>query len=136
MRKIPADRHYTEGHLWFQPEDPKKTLEVGFIGLTDAAQMRLGDLIAAELPRSGTTFAAHDVMAYLEGILEPMEVEACTHLEILEVNPKLEIHPDIVNRHPYDEGWIFKVRIKGVARWLDAPSYAEYQETGKVNEGA
>lgn len=132
MRKIPADLKYTESHLWYRQDIG----EIGVVGLTDATQMRLGDLIAAEVPRENTNFAANDVIAYLEGILESLEVEAFCNLQILEANPKLEIHPDIVNRDPYGEGWIFKVKVLGLPRWMDAPGYAEFLERGHVSEGA
>lgn len=106
------------------------------VGLTDDMQMRLGDLIAVELPREDAAFSANDGMACLEGILDSLELEAFCNLEILEINPKIEIHPDIINRHPYDDGWIFKVKLRGVPRWMDAPGYAEFLEKGRLSEGA
>lgn len=132
MRKIPADRKYTTAHLWFQPQGN----DVGYVGLTDDIQMRLGDLIAVELPREGAVFSSNDPMAYLEGILDTMELEAFSNLEIIEVNPKLEIHPDIINRAPYNDGWIFKVKLMGLPRWLDAPGYADFLEKGILIDGA
>ncbi len=110
--------------------------EVGLIGITDVLQARLGDIISAELPRPGVLFAAHDVIASLEGMLETFEVAAFANMEVLEINPRLEIHPDIINRQPYGDGWILKVRLAGVPRWLDAPGYAEFLEKGTIIEGA
>ncbi len=132
MRRIPADRKYTEGHLWFLPTAE----DTGLVGITDYLQARLGDLIAVELPRVPSTFAAHDAVASLEGLLETFELEAFSHFEVLEINPKLEIHPDLANRQPYGDGWILKVRLTGVPRWLEAPEYADYLDTGKTQEGA
>lgn len=132
MRKIPADRKYTASHLWFIP----KGGDEGMVGLTDDMQMRLGDLIAVELPREDAVFSANDTLAYLEGILDSLELEAFSNLEIVEINPKIEIHPDIINRQPYGDGWIFKVKLRGVPRWMDAPGYAEFLEKGRLGEGA
>ncbi|NCY05480.1 MAG: hypothetical protein EBX46_07965 [Burkholderiaceae bacterium] len=90
----------------------------------------------AQLPRAGIEVSAHDALVYFEGLLEPMEALAFSSLEVLEVNSKLEIHPAIVNRAPYEDGWVFKVRLRGVPRWLDAPGYANFLKNGAVLEGA
>lgn len=132
MRKIPADRKYTMNHLWFSA----KGGDEGVVGLTDDMQMRLGDLIAVELPREDADLAANESLAYLEGILDSLELEAFCNLRIVEINPKIEIHPDIINRDPYGEGWIFRVKLYGLPRWLDAPGYAEFLEKGRLGEGA
>lgn len=134
MKKIPADRKYTEGHLWFLPLPLAE--EEGFVGITDQRQTRLGDIVAVELPRKGMGFASHDIVGSAEGILESFELEAFCNFEVVETNPRLEIHPDIINRAPYGDGWILHVRLKGVPRWLDAPAYAEFLQSGMMVEGA
>jgi glycine cleavage system H protein len=57
-------------------------------------------------------------------------------MEVIKGNPRLEIHPDLVNREPYGEGWVLRVRLKGMPRWLEAPDYADYLEKGVIVEGA
>ena len=46
--------------------------------------------------------------------------------EILEVNPALEESPDVVNKDPYGEGWMIKIKISDPAEvkgLLSAESY-------------
>jgi glycine cleavage system H protein len=31
--------------------------------------------------------------------------------EVLEVNPKLEDNPDVINKDPYGDGWIIKISM-------------------------
>jgi glycine cleavage system H protein len=132
MSQIPADRQYTDTHLWFQ----KTGEQEGFLGITDHAQSMLGDLISVELPRVGSHLSHGDTLAYMEGVLAGIELEAPTQLLLLEVNPRLEIHPDVVNNSPYKNGWLAKVRLQGLVRWIDAPAYGEYLRSGILPEGA
>jgi len=96
----------------------------------------LGDVIAADLPRVEMSFGLHECMATLEGFCETYELLAFCNMKILEINPRLEIHPGLVNRSPYADGWILKVRLTGVPRWMEAPQYADYLQKGVVAEGA
>lgn len=48
--------------------------------------------------------------------------------EILEVNPQLEEHPELVNQDPYGEGWIIKLKPTDASELddlLDAEGYKE-----------
>lgn len=134
MNTILADRKYSDCHLWFKPDDVNS--DMGLVGITDSLQERLGDLICVELPRTGVTLEKEDVFVSLEGFLEPYQIDSLGGMEILEVNPRLEINPDIANREPYERGWLARIRLKSVPRWMDAPSYAQYLEDGVVGEGA
>jgi glycine cleavage system H protein len=45
---------------------------------------------------------------------------------VIEINPALESTPEVVNKDPYGEGWMIKVRITDPAELdllLDAGSY-------------
>jgi len=134
MKTILADRKYSDTHLWFKPSDEQA--DVGLVGITDTLQERLGDLICIELPRTGITLGKDDAFVYLEGFLEGYEMPSLGGMEILEINPRLEINPDIANREPYQKGWLAKVRLSSVPRWLDAPGYAQFLEEGTIIEGA
>jgi len=134
MKTILADRKYSDSHLWFKPD--QENAEEGLVGITDTLQERLGDLICVELPRTGVTLEKEDVFVSLEGFLETYQIDSLGGMEILEVNPRLEINPDITNREPYQKGWLARVRFKSLPRWMDAPGYAQYLEEGVIGEGA
>ena len=51
---------------------------------------------------------------------------------MLEVNPELEEHPELVNKDPYGEGWLIKLSPSDVSEMeglLDAEAYK-----GIINE--
>jgi len=48
--------------------------------------------------------------------------------EILEVNPALEESPDVVNKDPYGNGWMIKIKITDPAEVNTLLSAEKYQE--------
>ncbi|MZP65272.1 MAG: glycine cleavage system protein H, partial [Bacteroidales bacterium] len=48
--------------------------------------------------------------------------------EILEVNPALADSPDLINKDPYGEGWMIKIRISDSAELESLLSAEQYQE--------
>jgi glycine cleavage system H protein len=48
--------------------------------------------------------------------------------EILEVNPALADSPDLINKDPYGEGWMIKIRVSDSAELESLLSAEQYQE--------
>jgi glycine cleavage system H protein len=46
--------------------------------------------------------------------------------EVLSVNPKLESTPEIVNKDPYGDGWLIKVKIANLSDLDDLLSAEDY----------
>jgi glycine cleavage system H protein len=47
--------------------------------------------------------------------------------ELLEINPLLEEHPELVNSDPYGKGWLIKVSVKDageIGKLLSAEEYS------------
>lgn len=52
--------------------------------------------------------------------------------KILETNKNLEEKPGLINSSCYDEGWLFKIRVKDpkeVDGLMDEQAYEEFQKT-------
>ncbi|MBA3671641.1 MAG: glycine cleavage system protein GcvH [Gemmatimonadaceae bacterium] len=123
MSEIPQELLYTEDH-----EYVKRTDEPGvvYIGITDYAQGELGDIVFVELPKVGTTYRKHDVFGTIEAVKAVSELYAPVSGEILEVNPRLDAEPAVVNSSPYTDGWMVKLRMTEEserAGLLDAAAY-------------
>ena len=123
MSDIPQDLHYTEDHEYIKPAgDPG----VVYIGITDYAQGELGDIVFVELPKAGTTFKKHDVFGTIEAVKAVSELYAPVSGEVLEINPRLDAEPAVVNTNPYGDGWMIKVRMSDESErsgLLDAAGY-------------
>lgn len=125
MSSIPQDLLYTTDH-----EYVKKTADanVVLVGITDYAQGELGDIVFLDLPAGGKKVAHHDVFGTVEAVKAVSELYSPLAGEIVEVNPKLEGEPALVNTDPYGDGWMIKMKIDpaSLAGLMDAAAYAKH----------
>jgi glycine cleavage system H protein len=121
MSQTPADLRYTKSHEWLR-KLPDGTIEVG---ITDHAQQSLGDLVFVEVPEAGRQVVAGDACAVVESVKAASDIYSPVAGEVTAGNPKLATEPELVNRDPYGEGWIMRVKPSGGAatETLDAPAY-------------
>jgi glycine cleavage system H protein len=108
MADIPKDLLYTEDHEYVKPT---KDASVVAVGITDYAQGELGDIVYLELPSVGAHFNKHDVFGTIEAVKAVSELFSPVSGEIVEVNPRLEKEPQLVNSSPYGDGWMVKVKL-------------------------
>jgi glycine cleavage system H protein len=97
---------YTEEHEWLRQEEDGSVT----IGITDHAQVALGDLVYVELPDVGQEVDAGGEMAVVESVKAASDVYAPIAGEILEVNEDLADDPEVINSDPYGDGWIVRMQ--------------------------
>jgi len=122
MSQIPNDLKYTKSHEWVRVETDG-TLTVG---ITDHAQALMGDMVYVDLPEAGRKLAAGKECAVVESVKAASDVYAPVAGEIAMSNATLSDAPETVNRDPYREGWIFKLKPTNAADvngLLDAKAY-------------
>jgi glycine cleavage system H protein len=123
---IPKDLKYTKDHEWVKPEDGKVR-----VGITHHAQKELGDIVFVELPQVGKKVSKGELVATVESVKAVGEVYAPASGEVMEVNSALESSPELVNKDPYGEGWIFLLKVTAPGELedlLDAAGYAALVE--------
>ncbi len=121
MAQAPDDLLYSKEHEWVKIEGDTAT-----IGITDYAQNSLGDIVYVELPRVGKQIEQFGNIGVVESVKAVSDLFTPIGGEITEVNPALENDPAALNRDPYGEGWLFKVKLKDVgekSNLLSAPDY-------------
>lgn len=126
MSSIPKDLRFSKDHEWVRVSDDPQVVEVG---ITDYAQGELGDVVFVELPKTGATFAQKAVFGTIEAVKAVSELYAPVAGNILEANKALEKDPALVNRDPYGQGWMIKVKIKDpkeLEGLLRADAYAKH----------
>ncbi len=125
MSDVPSSLHYTEEHEYVKlTDDP----EIVAVGITDYAQGELGDVVYVELPDAGTSLARMDVFGTIEAVKAVSELFAPVPGEVVEINEALEGDPSLVNKDPYGEGWMIKVRIRTQADLKELLTAADYQQ--------
>ncbi len=122
MSMIPADLRYTRSHEWLRTL-PDGSIE---IGITDHAQQTLGDLVFVEVPEAGRTLSAGDACAAVESVKAASDVYSPLGGEVVAGNENLATQPELVNRDPYGQGWILRLKPSGGGtgpQLLDADGY-------------
>ena len=118
---IPANVKYTKEHEWIRQEG-----DVAYVGITDYAQEQLGDIVFVDIQTEGETLAAGDVFGTIEVVKTISDLFLPVAGEVLEQNPALADQPDLVNKDPYGEGWLIKIKPAADADYsalLDAEGY-------------
>ena len=126
MSSIPKELRYTADHEWIRESDDPQVVEVG---ITDYAQGELGDVVFVELPKSGASYKQKAVFGTIEAVKAVSELYAPVGGTIQETNKALEQDPALVNRDPYGQGWMIKVKLqnpKEVEGLLRADAYAKH----------
>lgn len=118
---VPENLYYTKDHEWLRLEG-----DTAYVGVTDFAQGELGDIVFIEIETVGETLGREDVFGTIEAVKTVSDLFMPAGGEILEVNPAIADSPDLVNKDPYGEGWLIKVRLTDLAetaQLYDAEKY-------------
>ena len=105
MADSPKDRRYTKEHEWVRLDGGE-----AIIGITDFAQDQLGDLVYFDLPEPGAQVRQHAKLGEVESVKAVSEIYAPLSGEVIEVNQQVTDSPEVVNKDPFGEGWLLKVK--------------------------
>ncbi|MDD3535737.1 MAG: glycine cleavage system protein GcvH [Candidatus Cloacimonetes bacterium] len=120
--KIPNELYYTDSHEWIRVEDGIAT-----VGITDFAQSELGDIVFMELPDVGMKVNSGEPCGTIEAVKSVEDLLSPLSGKVVESNGELEDKPELINKSPYDEGWIMKVRISNMDELENLLSAVEYK---------
>ncbi len=124
---VPEDLRYSSDHEWIRIEDGKVR-----IGITDFAQDALGDVVFVQVPEVGDSVGAGDSVGEVESTKSVSEIYAPISGTVVEVNPDLELSPELINSDPYEAGWIATIEptdLAAVEALLDAAAYRKITES-------
>ncbi len=124
---VPQDLKYTKDHEWIRVEGDEAV-----IGVTDFAQGELGDVVFVEIETEGETLDKEEVFGTIEAVKTVSDMFMPIAGEVIEVNPVLEDTPDIVNKDPFGEGWMIKLKITNPAELDELLSPEQYAEVIKA----
>ena len=120
----PDDRKYTREHEWILIEDAAS--KRALVGITDYAQEELGDIVYFELPKVGNTVSRMGKMGEVESVKAVSDLFSPVEGEVIEVNPELAQHPELVNNDPFGEGWLLRVTMSDPSEMDSLLSAEEY----------
>jgi glycine cleavage system H protein len=120
---VPPDLLYSKEHEWV-----KLDVDVATVGVTDYAQGSLGDIVYVELPKLGTKVEQFANVGIIESVKAVSDLFTPISGEVLEINAKLDTDPAAVNKDPYGEGWLLKLRVADSTDAQRLLSAAEYEK--------
>ncbi len=124
---IPEELKYSNDHEWVRVEG-----ENAYIGITDFAQNELGDIVFVEVETIDDTLEKGEAFGTVEAVKTVSDLLLPVGGTILELNKKLEDEPEMINKDPYGDGWIVKIKMTHPAEtdeMLDAAAYKDLVES-------
>jgi glycine cleavage system H protein len=118
---IPGNLYYTKDHEWLKVEGNE-----GIVGITDFAQGQLGDIVFVEVGTVGETLERGKTFGTIEAVKTVSDMLMPLTGEILEINPAVESTPEVINKDPYGDGWVVKIRITNEQEIKDLMSADQY----------
>ena len=116
---FPKDLKYTTTHEWAKKGDDGLL----WVGITDAAQDMLGDLVFVGDVKVGQTLKAGETAGVVESVKAASDIYAPVDGEVVAFNEALESEPQQLNGDPYG-AWIFKMKTSAsIDGLLDAAAY-------------
>jgi len=127
--QIPTHVRFAESHEWVQGDGDKLR-----VGISDYAQDQLGDIVFVELPQAGDTLERGQEFGTVESVKAVSELYMPVGGEILRVNTALEDAPELVNKQPYDEGWMIEIKPTDAGELERLKDHRAYLEMLKGQE--
>lgn len=113
--QIPNDLLYTKEHEYIRRAGDDEII----VGITDYAQSELSDIVFVELPDVGSSFGQMEPFGTIEAVKAVSELYTPVAGEVTAVNEALQDDPAVVNRDPYGEGWMIRLRVSDQAELDD-----------------
>ena len=115
----PKDLRFAKTHEWIAAD--------GTVGISNHAQEEITDVVYVELPNAGRAVRAEDPCAVVESVKAAFDIYAPVGGTISAVNDAVTADPGIVNRSPYEEGWLFRIQMSDRSEREKLMTLEQYQ---------
>ena len=115
---------YTPTHEWVSVNG-----KVATVGITDHAQKEISDVVFVELPKMDKTVKQKDAAMVIESVKAAFDIYAPLSGKTIKVNDKLKDSPELVNKSPYEEGWLYQIECSDLSELNSLLTEAQYQST-------
>ena len=120
---IPENLYYTNDHEWIKVEG-----NTGIVGVTDFAQHQLGDIVFVDVASVGETLAEGETFGTIEAVKTVSDLFLPVDAEVIEFNDALNNEPELINKDPYNAGWIIKVTVSDLTKLSSLLSAEQYKK--------
>jgi glycine cleavage system H protein len=88
----------------------------------------LGDIVFVEIETEDEELDKEEVFGTIEAVKTVSDLYMPITGKVIEVNPELEDQPDLVNKEPFEGGWMIKVQIADTAELEELLTAEQYKE--------
>ncbi|MGQ1890380.1 glycine cleavage system protein GcvH [Thermophagus sp. OGC60D27] len=120
---IPENLKFTKDHEWVKVDG-----ETAIVGITDFAQNELGDIVFVEIETEDEDLEKEEVFGTIEAVKTVSDLYMPVSGKVIEVNEELESNPELVNKDPYNGGWMIKIKMSNPDQLNDLLSASQYKE--------
>jgi len=123
---------YTKEHEWINIEEDGNAT----IGISEYAQQALGDITYVELPSIGHEVEQFEEFASIESVKAATDIFSPMSGKIIEINSVLDNKPEMINKSPYEKGWIIKIELSDLdekSNLMTAAEYSKFLESVDLN---
>lgn len=117
------DLYYTESHEWVRVDG-----DIATIGITEFAQHELGDIVYVELPEVGSKVSAGEPCGSIEAVKAVEDINSPLSGKVDEKNSDVEDSPDLINKSPFEDGWLYKVKLSNMDELENLLSALDYKK--------
>lgn len=119
----PENLYYTKDHEWIKFEN-----DYAVIGITDFAQKELGDIVYLDIHTLNETVEKENVFGTVEAVKTVSDLFIPVTGVVFEINALINNNPELVNKDPYGDGWIIKIKPKNAEDNQDLLSVKAYKK--------
>lgn len=121
--EFPESLKYTKDHEWVRVEG-----ENAIIGITDFAQGELGDIVFVEIETQGEKIEKEEIFGTVEAVKTVSDLFMPVTGTVIEVNKAIDSKPELVNKDPYGEGWMIKIKVEDPSQLTELLSAEAYRK--------
>jgi len=118
-----SEIQFTKEHEWILMKD-----NIGLVGITDFAQKQLGDIVSVELPSVGSEFKQNDAMAIIDSVKASSDTYCPIDGKVVAINEELLQSPELINKSPFESGWIIKLEPSNISQLENLMTEEEYKK--------
>ena len=126
--EFPVDLKYTSEHEWIRIEG-----DIAYVGVTDYAQDALGDVVFLEIPEVGSDVEKGETFGVVESVKAVSDLYAPLSGEVIKANEVLVDAPELINEHPYDDGWMIAIKMSDTEELKELMNVDGYETYVKEN---
>lgn len=98
--------------MWVKVDEERST-----VGITDFAQSWIGDLVSIDIFEEGSEIEPLGLFGILETSKVSFELYSPIGGTIMKRNDKLVDQITLINRDPYEGGWMIVLRMRDIRIW-------------------